>query len=154
MVQKLSEPRLTNSHRVILIVISLLLLATAYLFQRTDFLSLLAKFVGGKLIFHPYVNFIFNKTLRLIWNDAACCLLIFAFFKEKKYLKVGVFLFLFELLIVLPVYFFIKLSLEGDSEISSPLLSQIHRLIVNPMLMIVLLIGLMYQRFVLRQEVR
>lgn len=55
--------------------------------------------------------------------------------------------FLLELLIVLPFYMVAKLTLEGDSEISAPLLSFIHRLIVNPLLMMVLLAGLLYQKY-------
>jgi len=47
--------------------------------------------------------------------------------------------FLAELFILLPVYFALKISLEGDAEISSPLLSQLHRMIVNPLLMLVLI---------------
>jgi hypothetical protein len=41
----------------------------------------------------------------------------------------------------------IKLGWEGDSEISSPLLSFVHRLIVNPLLMFVLMAGLVLQRY-------
>jgi len=56
---------------------------------------------------------------------------------------------MFEFFILLPIYFIMKLSLEGDSEISSPLLSQLHRMIVNPLLMIILILGLVYQDFVI-----
>ena len=97
---------------------------------------------------HPNVVFIINKTVRLVVNDLACMLLIFAVFQRKSYLLVAFYVFIFELLILLPVYFAVKLSLEGDSEISSPLLSFVHRLIVNPMLMFVLIAGFVYQRFV------
>jgi hypothetical protein len=51
-----------------------------------------------------------------------------------------------EVFLLLPAYFIVKLTLEGDSEISSPLLSQIHRLIVNPLLMFLLMVGFVYQR--------
>jgi len=74
-------------------------------------------------------------------------LLIFAIFREKKYLRVGFYIFLFESLIMLPIYFICKLTLEGTSEISSPLLSQVHRMIINPMLMILTIIAFFYQRF-------
>jgi exosortase F-associated protein len=96
--------------------------------------------------FHPYVVFILNKTCRLVVNDLACFLLILALFQDRRYLKLAWWLFLFELLVLLPIYFAVKLTLEGDSEISSPLLSQVHRLIVNPMLMILLMAGFFYQR--------
>lgn len=119
-----------------------LILVSVYLFQRFDYTSLVA--TGT---WHPNVVFIVNRTMRLIFNDVACMLLIFAIFQRRQYLVVAFYVFLFELVILLPVYFIIKLSLEGDSEISSPLLSFIHRLIVNPMLMVVLIGGFFYQKF-------
>lgn len=123
-----------------LLVTGLFILTAVYIFQRIN----LADVLGG---FHPNVNFIINRTARLILNDLACFLIIFAIFRESKYLKVAFWVFWGELLIILPVYFAVKLSLEGDSEISSPLLSQVHRLIVNPMLMMLLIAGFFYQRF-------
>ena len=128
-----------------MILVALLMLAMIYLFQRFDFSMLLPG--REEQIFHPYFSFVFNKTIRFIFNDLACLLLISALFEGRKYMKVAVLVFLFELLIILPLYFVLKLNLEGDSEISSPLLSQIHRLIVNPTLMILLIIAFFYQRF-------
>lgn len=85
-------------------------------------------------------------------NDAACIVLIKSFFGESKYVRFAFVVFLFELLVLLPVYFAFKLSLEGDSEISSPLLSQIHRMIVNPTLMILVIIAFFYQKFKRREH--
>jgi len=134
--------------RALLIVLALLLLATMYLFQRFNFLHfLISHFITASGSLHPYFYFIFNKTLRLIVNDVCCFLLIFALFEKQNYLRVAFWVFLFEFLILLPVYFILKLWLEGDAEISSPLLSQLHRLIINPTLMILLLIAFFYQRF-------
>lgn len=87
----------------------------------------------------------------MVFNDLACMILILVLFKERKYLVISFYLFLAELLVVLPLYFIIKLSVEGDSEISSPLFSQIHRIVVNPILMILLMFGFFYQR--IRQNV-
>ena len=126
----------------------ILILLTMYLFQRFDFLSFFAGIVSADPShIHPYTIFVFNKTLRLIINDLACMILIFAIFRHAKYMKISFLVFIFELLIVLPVYFYLKLSLEGATEISSPLLSQIHRLVVNPMLMILLMAGFGYQQY-------
>ncbi|MEX1240466.1 MAG: exosortase F system-associated protein [Cyclobacteriaceae bacterium] len=126
--------------RLGILATGLTILILVYIFQRINLAGLL-----GDL--RPNVNFIINRTARLILNDLACFLIIFAIFRESKYLKIAFWVFLVELLIILPVYFAIKLSLEGDSEISSPLLSQVHRLIVNPMLMILLIAGFFYQHF-------
>ena len=125
-----------------------MILAVVYLFQRFSYAHLIVgPFMSDPDTMHPNVVFIINKTVRLIINDFACMLLIYAVFQRRSYLVIAFYVFLFELLILLPVYFVVKLSLEGDSEISSPLLSFVHRLIVNPMLMLVLMAGFFYQKF-------
>ena len=126
--------------RTALILTGIVILGLVYIFQRINLAG-----AAGDL--SPNVIFIINRTIRLILNDLACFLIIFAIFKERKYLKIAFWVFLLELLIILPAYLIIKLTIEGDSEISSPLLSQVHRLIVNPMLMILLIAGFFYQQF-------
>jgi exosortase F-associated protein len=131
---------------VLWIGMCLLALAFIYVFQRFDYTSFVAGLFGIKEVY-PNVVFIVNRTLRLIANDALCFLLIFFLFEERKYLRVAFLVFCFELFLMLPLYLIVKLSVEGNSEISSPLLSQIHRLIVNPMLMLLLMVAFYYQRF-------
>jgi exosortase F-associated protein len=134
-----------------LLALSMCILVAAYLLQRFSYADALNGILPGVLqISHPHAVFVVNKTIRLVLNDIACILLIHAFFRSKPHLTIAFYLFLIELLIILPLYFFIKLSMEGDSEISSPLLSHIHRLIVNPLLMVLLVIGFLIQR--LKQE--
>ena len=135
-------PKLSFARWVVL-VSALLFMAALYLFQRQ---SLLMTLMSSGTIIHPYVTFVVNKTLRMVLNDAACMAIIWAVFQERTYLKLAWYVFLIEVLILLPLYFVIKLSIEGDSEISSPLLSQLHRMIVNPTLMLLLIIGFFYQR--------
>jgi exosortase F-associated protein len=120
-------------------VSALLILAAVYLFQQFDF-SLLVS--DG---FSSHTRFVVNRTSRFLINEGACMLLIVAVFNKLDYLRISAMIFLAELLILLPLYFLLKLSLEGDSEISSPLLSQLHRMIINPLLMIVLMMGFFYQ---------
>lgn len=134
-------------YKISLIAIGLLSLATVYVFQRWDYLNFIAGVFGAKTDFGPTAAFVFNKTVRLILNDALCFLLIYALFREKKYLRIAFLVFCFELFLMLPLYLTVKLRMEGPSEISSPLLSQIHRLIVNPMLMFILIVAFYYQRF-------
>jgi exosortase F-associated protein len=130
--------------RILLFLIAMSILVCAYIFQQ---LSLAGLFGLEAESVHPNIVFAVNRVLRMILNDAACFILIYLFFEEQKYLKLAFLVFLIELLVVLPVYLVIKLSLEGDSEISSPLLSQVHRLIVNPTLMILLMLGFFYQKY-------
>jgi len=129
------------------IIIAMLILLVVYVFQRVSYAGLANGILPESLsINHPYVIFIFNRTIRLIVNDGACMLLIWGLFGQMKYLKAAFVVFLIELFILLPFYFAIKLNMEGPSEISSPLLSQIHRIIVNPLLMLILIIGFYYQK--------
>lgn len=92
-----------------------------------------------------YGAFIFNKSLRVIVNDAACLVLLRVFFRESGAWRLGLWVMVAEVAVLLPAYFFVKLSLEGPGELSSPLLSMWHRLLVNPTLMILLLAGLLLQ---------
>jgi hypothetical protein len=129
--------------RPVAIVFCLLFFLLIYTFQR-QWLT----FTQVNLsTYHPYLPFILNRTVRLIVNDGLCLLLFVALFNRKEELKLATAVFLIELLIILPIYFVIKLSWEGDIEISSPLLSFVHRLIVNPLLMFVLMVGLLLQRY-------
>ncbi len=130
-----------------LIALSLVVLLTVYLFQRVSYAAVMNEVLPEVLqIVNPNTVFIVNKTVRLILNDLACIIIIYAIFEKRMYLKASFYLFLVELFVMLPVYLIMKLNLEGTSELSSPLLSQIHRLIVNPLLMFLLMMGFVYQR--------
>jgi len=139
---KSEAPRLQSETwaRTVSFSLGVIILGLVYIFQRFSPAEILGEFP-------PNVIFVINRTIRLILNDLACFLIIFALFKGKKFLKIAFIVFLAELLVILPVYLVIKLTMEGDSEISSPLLSQVHRLVVNPMLMFLLIAGFFYQQF-------
>jgi exosortase F-associated protein len=133
--------------KYILISTSIALLVSVYLFQRVSFAAVMNEVLPNALqIIHPNTVFCINKAIRLILNDLACLIFIYAAFQKRVYLKASFYLLLTELLILLPAYLILKLSMEGTSELSSPFLSQIHRLIVNPLLMFLLIMGFVYQR--------
>jgi exosortase F-associated protein len=138
----------------LLITGALIILAVVYLQQRGSYAELINYLLPQALeISHANTVFVVNKTIRLVLNDLACLMLITALFPGKIYLKAALYLFLIELFVLLPLYFIIKLNVEGPTELSSPLLSQIHRLIVNPLLMFLLMIGFLYQRLRLGRQV-
>lgn len=119
-----------------------------FLFQRVSYIGLWNLLLPANTIENVNIIFIVNKTIRLILNDALCMVLIWNLFQTKSYLKAAFILLLIEVFLVLPLYFYFKLSLEGPSELSSPLLSQVHRMVVNPLLMLLLIAGFIYQRMV------
>ena len=138
-----NEPHLQK--RIALFIIGIGVLVLVFLFQKFSYYHFFAGIVGYSGHVHEYTVFIINKTTRLLINDTTCLVLIYALFYNTKYIRLGAFVQLIEMFLILPAYFIVKLNLEGDSEISSPLLSQFHRLIVNPTLMILLIIGFFYQ---------
>lgn len=116
-------------------------LALVYLFQSADILGLCSS-----CSFHPYTHFVARKVTRVLLNDSFMLLFIHALFLDPKVTRLAWYVQLADTLILLPLYLFVKLYYEGDAEISMPLLSQLHRLIVNPTLMVLLIPAVYYQR--------
>ena len=130
-----------------LALLAILMLVLMYMLQRTNYCIIIYTTVGLEL---PSTNtqFIFNRTLRFLINDLSVILLIYAIFESRGLVKIAFLVQLFGLIVVLPFYFYFKLMLEGPSEISSPLLSFVHRIIVNPILMLLLIPAFYYQRHI------
>lgn len=84
--------------------------------------------------------------MRVVVNDISLLLIIHVWFGTTQITKLALNVLLIDTLVLLPLYLILKLSLEGDSEISSPLLSQLHRVIVNPTLMILIIPGVYFHR--------
>jgi exosortase F-associated protein len=126
-------------------LLAILMLVLMYMLQRTNYCTIIYSTAGLDL---PSANaqFIFNRTLRFLINDLSVILLIYVIFESRGLVKIAFFVQLFGLFIVLPLYFYFKLTLEGPSEISSPLLSFIHRIVVNPILMLLLIPAFYYQK--------
>lgn len=116
-------------------------LASIYLFQYTDFLLL----VSG-IRFPPEYHFISNRMVRIVVNDTCMLALIYALFRDPSIVRLAFYVQLVDLLILFPLYLLLKMPVEGTSELSSPFLSQLHRLIVNPTLMVLLIAGIYYQK--------
>lgn len=120
-------------------------LAGMYVFQRVNYAGLVLSLFG--IAPGENVIFVINRTLRLLVNDSICAGIVVILFEEQRFRKIAWMVLAVEVLVLLPGYLILKLSVEGASEISSPLLSFIHRLIVNPTLMILTIIALAYEKF-------
>jgi exosortase F-associated protein len=127
--------------RLAMMGIAVVGLAAVYLFQRVDVLN-----ICQGCMFHPYTHFAAKKMLRVLLNDSFMLLFIHALFQDRSVTRLAWYVQLVDTFVLLPVYMIIKLSYEGDAEISIPLLSQLHRLIVNPTLMVLLIPAVYYQR--------
>ncbi|MCA4895236.1 MAG: hypothetical protein ING84_09560 [Cytophagales bacterium] len=137
---------LSRSAQWALVGLGIVGLAVVYLFQQSGFLGQLVDKAS-----HPYLSFSFNRTLRLLFNDFFMLLLLAGWFQSRAVLRLAFAIQLVDFLVLLPAYLLVKLNLEGDIEISSPLLSQFHRLIVNPTLMILLIPAVYFQRFIKKE---
>jgi exosortase F-associated protein len=129
--------------RIAVIALSIAALAAIFILQQFDYFGL---FCGCRA--SSQTHFIVNKTIRLILNDVFMLLIIKNWFDNTDTVKLALLIQIIDLFILLPIYFVLKLSFEGSSEISSPLLSQLHRLVVNPTLMVLLIAAIYLQRYV------
>jgi exosortase F-associated protein len=122
--------------RIVLIVISSISLGIVFLGQRWDYSALLG------LNHHHQVQFITNRVIRFLINDNLVLLLIYAIFYEKKYVKFGLAVEAIGFFFLLIPYFILKYSLE----INPMYISFIHRLIINPTLMVLLIPAIYIQK--------
>ena len=129
------------SLRIFLAVISVSGLAFVYIYQHFNYVEL---FSGAE--HSANAVFIFNRISRFIINDLLAILLIWSIFRERKYVVVAFIVQAFGLFVVVPAYLLLKLTLEGTSEISSPLLSFLHRVIINPIIMLLLIPAFFVQK--------
>jgi len=122
-----------------------------YFFQHhLDFHSVLFHFEAPKVLSHSHdfipedkFPFIVNKIGRYLVNDLFTIAIIYGLFYEKKYLRFSFLVLLFGLLLLLPIYLILFLAnIEGFSS----LLTHLHRLVLNPVLMMLLIPAFFYQR--------
>lgn len=112
-------------------------LALVYLYQRVNYAAWLG--IGPD---QANLTFSINRLVRLLLNDGLCLGIIYTLFRNRpQYLRWAWYLFLMEVVLILPLYLVVKLAWEGPTEISSPLLSPIHRIIVNPLLMVIFIVA-------------
>lgn len=133
--------RMSSGRRWVVGIAAVLILVSTYILQRSNMLI----FIGLGDI-SATSAFILGRVIRMIINDLACIFLIQALFLEQRYVRLAFGIFLIELLVILPIYLAVKLSIEGPTELSSPVLAQVHRMVVNPLLMFLLIGGVFYSR--------
>ena len=138
-----------NKKRILYTTLAILALISIYLFQRVDYAKYFFSIFTSETP-SPNTQFIVNRTFRYLFNDLAVILLLWALFQNKPLIKIAFALQLIGLFIILPIYLYFKLTLEGPSELSSPLLSFIHRIVVNPILMLLLIPAYYYQQRIIK----
>ena len=120
----------------VLVIVSLLGLICVYLYQRLD----VAAALGIKT---EMWNFITNRSIRFLLNDLLGILLIYALFQERRFVWFALLVQVFGLIFVLAPYFFIRFKYP---ELNGPLISFLHRLVFNPILVLLLIPAFYYQK--------
>jgi exosortase F-associated protein len=108
-----------------------------FIFQKLDVATLLD--IGSRSI----DRFLINRTVRFLLNDVFAIGLIYALFKERKYVVFSLWVQLAGVVFFLIPYFILKLYLPSYN---GPLISFLHRLILNPTLLLLLIPAFYYQK--------
>jgi exosortase F-associated protein len=103
-------------------------LILTYLFQRISWTS-----IGGH--YSPTVELIVNKSIRFVLNDFLMLGLLFALFPYKKYMQIAIFIQIAGVFLFLIPYFILKLAFD----FTNPTTAFLHRLVVNPVALILLI---------------
>jgi exosortase F-associated protein len=119
---------------------SLVALSAIFLFQRFNFAGFILSDVGS---FSKIFVFNLNKIVRFVLNDIFAILLIYALFKERKYLVFALVVQLCGMFFILLPYLVLKTYYPAYN---GPLISYLHRLVVNPLLLVLLIPAFYYQR--------
>jgi len=123
--------------RIIVGVICVSGLVAVFLFQRID----VATFFD--MAHSPTTKFLVNRTIRFLLNDGFAIGIIYALFKERKYVIFAVYVQLVGMVLFLFPYFILKVYFP---RYNGPLISFLHRLILNPTLLMLLIPAFYYQR--------
>ena len=118
-----------TSIRWVVGILSIILLILFFLFQQFNFANLLE-------IQNTTAQFVFNKSFRFLLNDVLMIGLIFALFNNKQFVWFAFFVQVFGLVFILTPYLILKLYYHTGN---GPLVSFLHRLILNPTLMVLLI---------------
>ena len=111
-------------------------LVVVFLFQRID----IGAMVG---IDNANWKFIVNRSIRFLLNDGLAILLIYALFQERKYVVFSIWVQLFGMFFILVPYFIIKFNFPYYN---GPLVSFLHRLVLNPTILLLLIPAFYYQK--------
>lgn len=112
-------------------------LLLVFLFQGIDIAGHLGFFDAG------VHRFLFNRTIRFLLNDGLTIALIYAVFAERRFVLFALIVQVIGMILFLFPYYILKLYYPSYN---GPLISFLHRLILNPTLLLLLIPAFYYQR--------
>ena len=124
--------------RVVVALLSIAGMVLVFLFQRIDVASMMG--VGEPAIY----RFLINRTIRFLLNDAFAIGLIYALFEERKYVIFSLYVQVAGIVLFLLPYFVLKIYYPAYN---GPMISFLHRLVLNPTLLMLLIPAFYYQKY-------
>ncbi|MBL3655373.1 exosortase F system-associated membrane protein [Fulvivirga sediminis] len=121
--------------QIVVLILATTGLLVVYLFQKH-----LDHFLGTYFTDH-YWSFVLTKSIRFILNDLLMIAIIYALFAKRKYVVFAFYIQLAGVVCILLPYLIIKYH----TSYNGPLVSYLHRLVVNPLLMLLLIPAIFYQ---------
>jgi exosortase F-associated protein len=125
--------------RVLLAMVCGSCLLAIFLLQRIDVARMLHLADGHT------ARFLINRTIRFLLNDACAIGLIYALFPFRKYVLFSVFVQALGMVFILFPYFALKIYYP---HYNGPMINFLHRLVLNPVFLLLLIPAFYYQRIV------
>jgi exosortase F-associated protein len=129
--------RSTNAYRIVFGIAAGAGLLIFFLKQRFDFAGFFFE------VDQQTAKFLINRTIRFFINDLLAILLIYALFAERKYVVFAFWVQLLGVVFLLLPYFVLKIEFPSYN---GPLINFLHRIILNPTIMLLLIPAFYYQQ--------
>ena len=127
---------MTRINRWIIGLASITLLVMVYVFQST-------KWAYAMGVSDKEVAFVVNKSIRFVLNDILMIGVIYALFGKRQYVWFALIVQAAGIVFILVPYFVLKIHFNVGG---GPLISFLHRLVLNPTLMLLLIPALWIQQ--------
>lgn len=126
----------SKSLRWLIGAVSVIALLLIFLFQRID----IAEITG--LATSSLSRFLINRTIRFLLNDIFAIGLIYALFANRRYVVFAIWVQVIGMVLFLFPYFVLKIYYPNYN---GPMINFLHRLILNPTLLLLLIPALYVQ---------
>jgi exosortase F-associated protein len=90
-----------------------------------------------------FSTFVINRTVRFLLNDLFAIGLIYALFEKRKYVIFSLYVQVAGVILFLIPYFILKYHFP---HYNGPMINFLHRLILNPTLLLLLIVAFYYQK--------
>ena len=137
-VEARQEADLSLRARWLLGIVSVSGLLLIYLFQRFDW----ARFVGLSDLAN-IERFVVNRSIRFVINDVLGVLLVLSLFGKKSLAIIAMYVQVLGFVFVMLPYMILKLNYPSYN---GPMINFLHRLILNPLLIYLLIFFFWYQK--------